>query len=317
MRKLICLRGIPASGKSTWARELVIQEPNKWKRVNRDDIREMTGVIEWSKKSEDFTVKVQNAIVRQALIDGYNVVVDNCHIAASSVKILHQIAESLGGIAVIEKFFDVNIKECLERNAKRIGKARVPDHVLLEMSKKTKNIPQEKITVYNEKTLNVIGKQDEKLPKAIICDLDGTLSLLNGRSPYDASTCQNDLPNVPVIECVRAMASKGYNIIFMSGREDKYREQTENFIEQYCWVFKTEYEKDEIELDDAMKVIPHQLYMRKSGDQRKDSIVKRELFDANISGKHYVEFALDDRDQVVSMFREIGIPVFQVNYGDF
>ena len=138
---------------------------------------------------------------------------------------------------------------------------------------------------------------------AIMCDLDGTLSLLNGRSPYKAETCNEDLVNEPVAKLVDAMYSQGYAIIFLSGREDKYRPQTLEF------------------LDKAVKCArdwQHLLYMRETGDFRKDSIVKRELFINNVQSKWKVLFVLDDRQQVVDMWRNIaGLKVAQVAEGDF
>ena len=44
---------------------------------------------------------------------------------------------------------------------------------------------------------------DPNLPNAIICDLDGTLALLNGRNPYDASLCEDVIPNIPVVETLK------------------------------------------------------------------------------------------------------------------
>lgn len=45
---------------------------------------------------------------------------------------------------------------------------------------------------------------------------------------------------------------------------------------------------------------------------------KKELFEAHIARKFYIEFVLDDRDQVVDLWRnELGLTCFQVNYGDF
>ena len=138
---------------------------------------------------------------------------------------------------------------------------------------------------------------------AIMCDLDGTLSLLNGRSPYKAETCNEDLVNEPVAKLVDAMYSQGYAIIFLSGREDKYRPQTLEF------------------LDKAVKCArdwQHLLYMRETGDFRKDSIVKRELFINNVQSKWNVLFVLDDRQQVVDMWRNIaGLKVAQVAEGNF
>ena len=57
--------------------------------------------------------------------------------------------------------------------------------------------------------------------------------------------------------------------------------------------------------------------MRKTGDNRKDCIVKRELFDAHIKDKYYIDFILDDRNQVVNMWRELGFTVMQVADGNF
>ena len=51
---------------------------------------------------------------------------------------------------------------------------------------------------------------------------------------------------------------------------------------------------------------------------RGDRVVKRELFDAHIRNQWNIVFALDDRDQVVDMYRQdLQLPVFQVNYGGF
>jgi len=58
--------------------------------------------------------------------------------------------------------------------------------------------------------------------------------------------------------------------------------------------------------------------MRKEDDMRKDAIIKRELFDNFIEGKYQIEFVLDDRNQVVDLWRnELKLSCFQVYYGDF
>jgi hypothetical protein len=63
---------------------------------------------------------------------------------------------------------------------------------------------------------------------------------------------------------------------------------------------------------------PDRLYMRAAGDTRSDNIVKRELYEANIKGKFFVDFVVDDRDQVVRLWRDdLGLPTFQVNWGNF
>lgn len=57
--------------------------------------------------------------------------------------------------------------------------------------------------------------------------------------------------------------------------------------------------------------------MRVTKDFRKDCIVKKELFDKYVKDKYYVDFALDDRDQIVNLWRSMELTCLQVDYGDF
>jgi hypothetical protein len=59
------------------------------------------------------------------------------------------------------------------------------------------------------------------------------------------------------------------------------------------------------------------LYMRPTGDNRKDSLVKEEILRHEILPNYYIEFALDDRQQVVDHLREMGLTVFQVAPGNY
>ena len=84
----------------------------------------------------------------------------------------------------------------------------------------------------------------------------------------------------------------------MSGRSSEFRAHTERWLQ-------------------ANNIRYSELHMRAEGDQRKDSIVKRELFDAHVRGKWNVSFVLDDRQQVVDMWRGLGLVCLQVAPGDF
>jgi len=59
------------------------------------------------------------------------------------------------------------------------------------------------------------------------------------------------------------------------------------------------------------------LFMRATGDQRRDHIVKEEIFDREIRGRYHVVGVFDDRAQVVRMWRSLGPTVFQVAEGNF
>jgi predicted kinase len=321
MRTVMMLMGLPASGKSTFAKELLRKEPKRWKRVNRDDLRALLDGENFIKENEEFVRNAQEVLIKEALRQGFDVVIDNTHLIASTVNKLHKLIESVGDVKVIHKAFNVSVDECLERNAKREGRARVPDNVILGMAKgaglnKGRKL-QDKEFYYPPRGSDVSTvTNDPALPKAIICDLDGTLAIMGDRSPYDASECDvKDHPNWPVIECVKAMYRQGVHIIFMSGRESKDRDATRRFIDQ--WVTYTVTSNVSGGRPPYEAPISYELHMRQTGDQRKDAIIKRELFQANVEGKYHVMFILDDRNQVVHAWRLAGLTVFQVAEGDF
>jgi predicted kinase len=326
MRTVFLLRGLPASSKSTFAADLCKKEPCRFARINRDDLRSM--VVGYGndphslgRSGEDLIRNFKDELIRQSFREGYDVILDDTHLVPQTVKKLHKLFASIGDVKVIEKVFNVDFEECIVRDSKRTGFAHIGEKIIRDMArgagldKKGRKLVDREVYYAPRWSPGGAGAdpesmlQDVSLPKAIICDLDGTLSLLNGRSPYDASTCDNDLPNVPVIECVKAMALQGYKTLFTSGRENKFREPTIKFIEQHCNIIN--------DATNELKTIDYDLFMRATGDQRKDSIVKSELFDANVVGKYNVVFVLDDRNQVVDFWRRIGLTVFQVAEGNF
>lgn len=135
--------------------------------------------------------------------------------------------------------------------------------------------------------------------KTIIVDIDGTLALKGDRDPFDWQSVGNDQVNTPIKWLVQSFVRSHIKIILFSGRDESCRELTEHWLGGHG--------------------IPYdELYMRPAGDHRKDTIVKREMYDKHIAGIHEVVFVLDDRDQVVKMWREeLGITCLQVAYGDF
>lgn len=139
------------------------------------------------------------------------------------------------------------------------------------------------------------------LPKVVLCDIDGTVARRGERDPYDMTRVAEDDVNLPVAMTLNAYTLYGLPIIFISGRSETARADTEAWIDRHL-----------------PGVCPIGLHMRADGDIRKDAIVKRELYDANIHEQYEVVVVLDDRDQVVSLWRkELGLPCFQVAYGDF
>lgn len=136
---------------------------------------------------------------------------------------------------------------------------------------------------------------------AVICDIDGTLAIHQGRSPYDYARCGEDALNHVVADYLRTSYGKHggmRRIILLSGRPETARADTQTWLARHRVPFD-------------------ELHMRADGDFRNDVIVKRELFDAHVRDRFHVRLVLDDRSRVVALWRSLGIPCWQVNEGDF
>ena len=293
MKKILILRGLPASGKSTYAKNLLTQNPHTWKRLNKDELRAMLDNSVHSKTNEKFIENVRDMMLVEALKEGKNVVVDDTNLSERPVERIKQIVQQYmkdsGETVDIEiRDIETSLEECLERDKKR--EKKVGEKVIMKMYKQH-ILKDERGPHYQE--------QDDTLPAAILCDLDGTLAILHDRSPFDAKRCETDLLNIPVAEILKTYHEKGVKIILMSGREDNAKIQTMNWL--------------------SYNRIPYNaLYMRTSGDIRKDAIVKKELYEKYIKEQFFVQFVLDDRNQVVDLWRlDLGLLCLQVNYGDF
>lgn len=296
MQTILILRGLPASGKSTYAKRLVKENPNVYKRINRDTLREMFDEYQLTKENEQFVKKVRDLLISEALKTGLSVVVDDTNLSDKNINRIRQLAdiyrkETRNDVEVVIKDFDIELEEAIKRDAER--KRPVGKEVIKKLHRQ----------FYTDEKFDDRGPhystQDETLTPAIICDLDGTLAIISDRNPFDASKCENDLLNSPVADIIKTYASLETKIILLSGRTDDHREQTKR------WLAKHEIPYDE-------------LLMRKKGDTRKDAVIKKEIVEVNIKGKYFVKFTLDDRDQVVDMWRnDLGYACLQVNYGNF
>src|SRR5438105_2149192 len=112
--------GLQGSGKTTFARQLASSEPNRWKRINRDDIRLMLygAAHDYTNPGPERAVtSVSDAATRAAFADGFDVINDNTFLDARSRSAAHALAAEHGNAVVVEKVFAVPLEECLRRNA--------------------------------------------------------------------------------------------------------------------------------------------------------------------------------------------------------
>lgn len=301
MTQLLILRGVPGCGKSTFAHQW-LKEGERRARVNRDDIRmqffgKETGV------DEDMVTKIEHQQVDTLLKSGYSVVVDDTNIRFQYISAFVKIAAK-HGVPVAVKEFDVDLATAYAQNARRAaaGGRDVPEHVIEKMYKSLRSSGH-----YTRKHIaDAWGTpqtgepyvRPEGAEKVYLFDIDGTLASMSDRSPFKWDEVGNDDPRKQVILTAQALAKAGYKIVVMSGRDAVCRNETIGWLYLYDIPFS-------------------ELHMRAEGDMRKDNIVKQELFDEHIRHKYDVVAVFDDRQQVVDMWRAMGVDCFQVAPGDF
>ncbi len=286
-------RGLPGSGKTTKAVELVANSGGKVKRINKDDLRSMIDVGTYSKEREKLILQVRDNFILEALNAGYDVIVDDTNLAPKHIdhitdlvtgwNMANESFKTNGVVKVDDSFLKVPIAECIERDAKR----------LIPVGKKVIRSMAREFGVGVVEPYFVEG-----LPECVICDLDGTLALMGKRNPFDASTCEQDRLSFSVAGFLNLICPY-FTIFYFSGREEKYRVQTLNWLSAHSMDFHKA------------------LVMRPTGNSEKDVIIKGRMFEEHIRGKYNVHVVLDDRDQVVEGWRALGLNCWQVNEGNF
>lgn len=135
MKKILLLKGLPASGKSTWARNYCQQNP-MYKRVNKDDLRAMIS-CRHTKGNEKFVLEVRDKFVVSALKMGYSVIVDDTNLHPKHLDAMMWIAYEYfdDEVAVEVMEFDTPIEECILRDAARPISAYVGEEVIRRIAK--------------------------------------------------------------------------------------------------------------------------------------------------------------------------------------
>jgi predicted kinase len=289
MTKLIYLKGLPASGKSTWAIEQVKKSNGHTKRLNKDDLRSLLDAGIYSRVNEHFVVKTEHEMSIGILAADHNLIIDNTGFNATHEDYYRELAKQFE-VEFDVKFIDTPLDTCIERDAKRPNP--VGEKVIQKMY-------DQYLKPKGAQAVHIMApyiKPADK-PRAIISDIDGTLAHFAGRSPYDYSKVSEDTVDDTVRDIV-ANYEHSHRVILMSGRPESCRQATEVWLNS-----------NNIYYDD--------LFMRPTGDSRNDAIIKQELFDEHVRNNYQVDFVLDDRDRVVNTWRSAGLKVLQVAPGNF
>ncbi len=300
MTTLTITRGLPGAGKTTWARATGLP------RVNRDDLRRMLhgGPVGTGQAEKRVTI-VQRAMIEALLRAGVSVVCDDTNLRRQVVRDLAALAAACGADFAVQDFTDVPVEECIRRDAARtegehVGEAAIRRMYDRHLARRPRPLPVPgPVPVASAPAASAPYEPPAGAPDAVLVDIDGTVALMTGRSPYDYRRVAEDAPNEPVVAAVRAMSAAGYRVVYCTGREDSCRVATEAWLAEHVGV-------------------PYDaLHMRRTGDRRRDALVKREIFDAEVRHRYRVVCVFDDRRQVVAMWRDLGLTVMHVAEGDF
>jgi predicted kinase len=299
--ELIITRGLPASGKSTWARQWVADDTAHRAEINRDMFRLMMhgGYAD----AEAQVTAAHNAAIAALLSRGVSVVCSDTNLPQRVARELARVAARAKASVIVHDLTGVPLETCLARNAARTDKEPVPEDRIREMhSRYVAGRPWPLPPPEEPADASEPGALYEPKPgtrKAVLVDIDGTVALKGARSPFDETRVHEDRPNTPVIEVARAMSDAGHRLVFLSGRTSTCRDATVTWLGEHI----------QRGFDGP--------FMRPAGDMRKDFTVKLELFDKHVRDVYDVACVLDDRSQVVEAWRSIGLTCLQVAEGNF
>lgn len=304
---LIVMRGLPGSGKSTWAAARVAADPHGTAVVSRDHYRTMLHATEFPVDGimeEEITELEADAVVR-LLARGHTVIVDDTNLPHRRVREWLGLAEGSGARWRVEDLTGVPLETCLERN--RARERRVPEEIITGWHAQFISGGRARPKVWEPIPGGFIAAEIGApytpvpgTPVAALVDIDGTVADHTGvRGPYDWARVALDRPRGPIIDHVRMLAEH-MRVIFISGRPESCRDCTEAWLAEH------------------VGVAIEGLYMRPADrPQDRDSVVKLALFDEHIRTRYTVHSVLDDRRQVVAMWRRLGLTVLQVAPGLF
>jgi predicted kinase len=277
--KLILTKGLPASGKTTWAKEYIQKHPET-ANLCKDDLRLQ---LSSTNKREKRIIKVRDLLTEYYFEQDYSVIWSDTNLNPVHLRRATELATKYQAKLVIQDFTNVSLAECIRRDLVRSNS--VGQQAIEQMYYDYLDRPDPSPVF------------DSQLPDCYLVDIDGTLAIKSARHPFDWDRVDEDTLNSSVAKTI-AKLGRDAQIILLSGRSSVCFELTVSWLKQH----KIDY-KD--------------LFMRPANDQRPDEILKSELYYVHIRDRYNVIGVVDDRPKVCRMWRNLGLSVFQVGNPDY
>ena len=305
MPSITILVGPPGSGKSTYSHNRIYNDGDHGAatvRVSQDD-QGKTGHM---------------TVFERALHNGQDIIIDRMGFSKEQ-RNRYLIPAKKAGYETMIVVFHVPMQVCLDRCNSREGHPTITDSKIASKAVNFFFSTYERVSDDEADVVKRFGWDAEYRPMAIVCDLDGTLCEVEHRRhfvrppegqkknwPAFFAGIKDDTVNKACKLLLIGMSKAHYQIVYCSGRGENERKATVEWLET---------NKLDIFAFSPIQKVP--LYMRNRQDSRRDDIVKEIILDFEILTRYKPVFMIDDRDQVVAMWRKRGFTCLQINYGDF
>jgi predicted kinase len=329
-KRVIILRGLQGSGKSTYAKQLV--DTSMYKRINYDSLRwyDSEGnskMYVFSPKAEQDIKTAATTIASMHLLAGYSLVIDNTNLKADELNYWVRFAEQNGAIPEI---VDINtdLDVCIAQNDLREGWQKVPRPVIERAALKSGRIiwPTAPLAIFdidgvlfdNSHRMHHLDteRQCERCKNTGKChDNDCSCAKYPVKDRLDCIYCDGpkqhkknwaaffsevskDKPIIHTIQWVKMLKNSGYHIVLLTGRPaDRTGDAT---IEQL--------KQNDVPYD--------RLFMRGHNEFDQAADFKEKI--VNLIQRHkLIEFAVDDQPSVIEMYNRRGIKAYNVGTGEY
>ena len=139
------------------------------------------------------------------------------------------------------------------------------------------------------------------MSKIVLCDIDGTIAnndhrqhYLEGKKDWEGffSELINDEPIFPIINKVIEEYNAGKEIVFLTGRPERYRYSTTLWLKEY--------------FNFDLKIL-----MREDNDRNNKLKVKKILFEKNFHVND-IDYVIDNDEELLKQWEDMGIDVYEV-----